>query len=152
MKVQGAQKKFIPDDEKRLKIIKQSLLAIGNRITVDLHNAPNATGMPKLEDQLWEYISNRHWPQSAKENKRVSGTKLRDMYVKIAGKDKAKDGDKKPAPVPQRSGSAATNGTSAVKAEPKPTPSPAPVAEAKRESPAPVKKDNAMEVDAKPTV
>lgn len=154
-KVQGAQKKFIPDDEKRLKIIKQSLLAIGNRITVDLHNAPNATGMPKLEDQLWEYISKRHWPQSAKENKRVSGTKLRDMYVKIAGKDKSKDGtasDKKPASVPQQSGSAATNGTSTVKAEAKPTPSPAPPAETKRESATPVKKEDAMEVDAKPGV
>ena len=152
-KVQGAQKKYIPDDEKRLKIIKQSLLAIGNRITVDLRHAPNAAGMMKLEDQLWEYISKRHWPQSAKENKRVSGTKLRDMYVKIAGKDKNKDtaaaAEKKAASVPQHSGSVATNGTLSVKTEPKTGPSPAVVA--KNGSPGPVKKD-AMEVDAKPTV
>lgn len=83
IKVSGATKKRIPDDDARLKLIKQGLVAIGNHINTQVRNR----GQDSLEDQLWEYVSEHHWPQSKSNDKRVSGNKLRDMYKKIAGKD-----------------------------------------------------------------
>jgi hypothetical protein len=80
----GAKKRKIPDDMTRLEIMKVSLVAIGNHITN--HVKQNAS----LEDSLWKFVSDRYWPQSSKESKRVSGEKLKEMYVKIAaGKDAA---------------------------------------------------------------
>lgn len=101
----GAQKKKIPDDMTRLKIIKVSLVAIGNHIV----NHPNIKEDSSLETGLWDFVSERHWPQSTKESKRVSGKKLRDMYFKIAGKDAAPKTTSRPS---------ASNGTiSEVKKE-----------------------------------
>ncbi|KAF2162356.1 hypothetical protein M409DRAFT_69242 [Zasmidium cellare ATCC 36951] len=83
IKVSGATKKRIPDDDARLKLIKQGLVAIGNHINTQVRQR----AQDSLEDQLWEYVSEHHWPQSKSNDKRVSGNKLRDMYKKISGKD-----------------------------------------------------------------
>jgi chromodomain-helicase-DNA-binding protein 1 len=129
----GAQKKKIPDDMTRLKIIKVSLVAIGNHIV----NHPNLKDDSSLESCLWDFVSERHWPQSNKESKRVSGKKLRDMYFKIAGKDAAPKATSRPS---------ASNGTtSEVKKEPSPVEEKKPTAA----SPGDVKAEDKMDVDTK---
>ncbi|KAK5108608.1 hypothetical protein LTR62_008184 [Meristemomyces frigidus] len=77
----SATKKNVPDDDKRLKMIKAGLLAIGGHI---LEHAEKA-GLAKKDDEekIWEYVSLNHWPQSKTAEKRVSGPKLRNMYLKI---------------------------------------------------------------------
>ena len=85
VRVSGATKKKIPEDDTRLKMIKQGLVAIGNHINAQVKDG----GQSSLEDKLWDYVSEHHWPQSKQHEKRVSGHKLRDMYKKIAGKDNA---------------------------------------------------------------
>jgi chromodomain-helicase-DNA-binding protein 1 len=95
----GAQRKKVPDDMARLKIIKVNLVAIGDYII----NHPKIKDNSPLELDLWEFVSERHWPQSANKDKRVTGQKLREMYIKIAGKDAA------PKAAPRQS---ASNGTS----------------------------------------
>ena len=119
IKVSGATKKKIPEDNQRLKIIKQSLVSIGTQINTLIRE-----GQGSLEDQMWDYVSKYHWPQSKQEDKRVSGHKLREMYKKIAGKDMATASHKTTPPKPKPSpGTAAhsssTNGTasSGVKRE-----------------------------------
>jgi chromodomain-helicase-DNA-binding protein 1 len=83
-RVSGANKRKIPNDMTRLEIMKVSLVVIGNHITN--HVKQNDS----LEDSLWKFVSDRYWPQGSKESKRVSGEKLKEMYVKIAaGKDAA---------------------------------------------------------------
>jgi hypothetical protein len=82
-RVSGANKRKIPNDMTRLEIMKVSLVAIGNHITN--HVKQNAS----LEDSLWKFVSDRYWPQSSKESKRVPSEKLKEMYVKIAGKGAA---------------------------------------------------------------
>lgn len=83
-RVSGANKRKIPNDMTRLEIMEVSLVVIGNHITN--HVKQNDS----LEDSLWKFVSDRYWPQSSKESKRVSGEKLKEMYVKIAaGKDAA---------------------------------------------------------------
>lgn len=103
-RVIGATKKKIPDDDSRLKLIKQGLVTIGNHIGSQVREG----GYANLEDKMWEYVSEHHWPQSKQSEKRVSGHKLREMYKKIAGKDmaNAKQPPSKPQPV--------TNGTLAT--------------------------------------
>jgi chromodomain-helicase-DNA-binding protein 1 len=92
---------------------------------------------PSLEDSLWDFVSEHHWPQSAKEANRVPGKKLKDMYIKIAGKDAA------PKPASQKS---ASNGaTKEVKKEPSPAEGKKPVTA----SPGPVKVEDKMDVDHK---
>lgn len=120
IKVSGATKKRIPDDDARLKLIKQGLVAIGNHINMQIRQR----AQDSLEDQLWEYVSEHHWPQSKSNDKRVSGNKLRDMYKKISGKDSGAGPKPSPAkPKPSASDapamSSASNGTAAaVKTEP----------------------------------
>jgi chromodomain-helicase-DNA-binding protein 1 len=121
VKVSGATKKKMPEDDARLKMIKMGLVAIGNHITTQVQN----NGQASFEDKLWDYVSEHHWPQSKSNDKRVSGHKLKDMYKKISGKDNAAAANKssptKPRPVPTEAGASkpATNGsaTPAVKAE-----------------------------------
>jgi chromodomain-helicase-DNA-binding protein 1 len=130
----GAQRKKIPDDNTRLKIIKVSLVAIGDHI----FKHPKVKDNPSLEDSLWDFVSEHHWPQSAKEANRVPGKKLKDMYIKIAGKDAA------PKPAPQKS---ASNGaTKEIKKELSPAEGKKSVTAA---SPGPVKVEDKMDVDHK---
>lgn len=127
IKVTGATKKKMPDDDARLKMIKMGLVAIGNHINTQV----NSNGQASVEDKMWEYVSEHHWPQSKQSDKRVSGRKLRDMYKKISGKDNAASGAKnsptKPKPAPTDAGPASApasasapmqpNGAGVVKAE-----------------------------------
>ena len=85
--VEGAQKRYIKDDAMRLQIIKKSLVAFGNHIKNLMRKELNA-GIE--EDKFWDFVSERHWPQSKSDDKRVSGKKLKDMFKKIAGKDATK--------------------------------------------------------------
>lgn len=82
LKVSTASKKRMPDNDARLKLIKQGIVTIGNHI-----NAQVPQNGKEMIDVLWDYVSDHHWPQSKDPEKRVSGTKLRDMYTRIAGKD-----------------------------------------------------------------
>lgn len=125
----GAQKKKIPDDMTRLKIIKVSLVGIGNHVT----NHPSVKGNSSLEDKLWEFVSDRHWPQSTKDSKRVSGKKLRDMYVKITGKDSAPK-----AAAPALPAKSESNGNPDVKKESSPA-----------NDKSTVKQEDKMDVDSK---
>ena len=129
----GAQKKKIPDDMTRLKIIKVSLVAIGNHIV----NHPHIKDDSSLETGLWDFVSERHWPQSTKESKRVSGKKLRDMYVKIAGKDATPKTTSRP--------SASNGDTSEAKKETSPAEEKKPITT----SPETVKAEDKMYVDSK---
>ncbi|SMR45497.1 unnamed protein product [Zymoseptoria tritici ST99CH_3D1] len=120
IKVSGATKKKMPEDDARLKMIKMGLVAIGNHITTQVQN----NGQASFEDKLWDYVSEHHWPQSKSSDKRVSGHKLRDMYKKISGKDNAAAASKtsptKPRPAATEAGASkpASNGTTpAVKTE-----------------------------------
>jgi len=131
----GAQKKKIPDDMTRLKIIKVSLVAIGNHIV----NHPKIKENSSLEDDLWTFVSERHWPQSNKESKRVSGEKLKNMYIKIAGKDAA------PKTTTTSRPSAPNGTTSEVKKEPSPVEEKKPIAV----SPETAKAEDKMDVDSK---
>jgi chromodomain-helicase-DNA-binding protein 1 len=107
LKVSGATKKRMPDDDARLKIIKQGLVTIGGHI-----NAQVPQHGQDLVDKLWDYVSEYHWPQAKAADKRVPGHKLRDMYKKISGKDNAaKASPTKPKPPPTEAGpSNSTNG------------------------------------------
>ena len=137
----GAQRKKIPDDMLRLKIIKASLLKIGDHIT----SIPNTKEDPSLELGMWNYVSDRHWPQSTKEDKRVSGKKLKDMYVKITGKDAAV-----PKSVPSKDAAKEEpNGTPDIKKEAKKEPSPAEASKPTPKSPKAVKDEDKMDVDIK---
>ncbi|KAK5134429.1 hypothetical protein LTR08_006476 [Meristemomyces frigidus] len=112
VRVSGATKKQVPDDDTRLKMIKQGLVAIGNHINTQVRDGRVTV---TLEDAMWEYVCNRYWPQSKQVEKRVSGKKLRDMYKKIAGKDaaasKSSPAQSKAAPaVASTSAIASTNG------------------------------------------
>jgi len=109
IKVTGATKRKIPDDDARLKMIKQGLVAIGNHISSTVRNQ----GQESLEDKLWDHVSYHHWPQSKQSDKRVSGSKLRDMYKKISGKDNAAGSKASPTKLkPKANDSTAANGTS----------------------------------------
>lgn len=87
IRVSGATKKKIPDNDERLKQIKQGLVAIGNHINSEMRHRDDKPH----EDKLWNYVSENYWPQSKSAENRVAGDKLRDMYRKINGKDQAKD-------------------------------------------------------------
>ncbi|KAK0313211.1 ATP-dependent DNA helicase Hrp3 [Friedmanniomyces endolithicus] len=108
-----ASRKNIPDDDKRLKIIKQGILAIGNHI----NTKASEYGVQDKRDQIWEFVSRHHWPQSKVETKRVEGSKLRDMFKKLGGKDTT---GTKVAPKPEKPNgpptpaSATTNGAASV--------------------------------------
>ncbi|KAK5150601.1 hypothetical protein LTR04_006754, partial [Oleoguttula sp. CCFEE 6159] len=80
-RLRNATKANFKDDDKRLKNIKTSLIAIGNFI--------KAQGASSLEARLWDYVSDNYWPQAKKAEKRVSGSKLEIMYTKISEKDAA---------------------------------------------------------------
>ena len=100
----SATKKNVPDNDVRLKMIKQGLVAIGSHINSQVRDGGHAA----MEDKLWDYVCEYHWPQSKQSEKRVPGHKLKDMYKKIAGKDNAAVGAKnnttqsKPKPEPER--------------------------------------------------
>lgn len=124
IKVTGATKKKMPDDDARLKMIKMGLVTIGSHINKQITD----NGQASVEDKMWDYVSEHHWPQSKSNDRRVSGRKLRDMYKKIYGKDKdtaangAKTSPSKPKPVaveggPASAGASSSNGVSTVKAE-----------------------------------
>jgi chromodomain-helicase-DNA-binding protein 1 len=85
VKVSGATKKKIPEDDVRLKLIKHGLMTIGNHINLQVRDKNLTT----LEEKLWEYVSDNYWPQSKQQDKRVPGHKLRDMFKKLAGKESA---------------------------------------------------------------
>lgn len=109
VKVNSATKKKVPDNDTRLKLIKQGLIAIGNHI-----NSQVRAGAPaSLEDEMWHQVSEFHWPQAKDVDKRVSGKKLRDMYKKIVGKDTDKADAKvtPPKAKPVADEAAAVNGT-----------------------------------------
>ncbi|KAK4902046.1 ATP-dependent DNA helicase Hrp3 [Elasticomyces elasticus] len=78
-----ASKKNIPDNDRRLKIIKNGLLAIGNHINANAREH----GLQDMTDNIWEYVATSHWPQSKAVEKRVPGPKLRDMFKKLGGKE-----------------------------------------------------------------
>lgn len=86
VRVAGATRNKIPDDDSRLKMIKQGLIAIGNFINQKVRD-----GHGSLEETFWTFVAENHWPQAKKAEKKVSGPKLRDMYKKVAGKDAGKD-------------------------------------------------------------
>lgn len=119
VKVTGATKKKMPEDDARLKMIKMGLVAIGNHINSQVTN----NGHAAIEDKMWDYVSEHHWPQakSKSNDKRVSGHKLRDMYKKISGKDNAanaaRSSPNKPRSAPTEAGPAPPNGVATVKAE-----------------------------------
>ncbi|KXT01495.1 hypothetical protein AC578_4532 [Pseudocercospora eumusae] len=119
VKVSGANKKRIPDDDARLKMIKLGIVGIGTHINAYIRQHDDRS----LEDKLWDYVSEHHWPQSKAADKRVPGHKLRDMYKKIAGKDSAAGGSKPSPANPKPTASSSTNGEAtkieSVKAEPK---------------------------------
>ncbi|WPG99478.1 chromodomain helicase hrp3 [Acrodontium crateriforme] len=83
VKVSGATKKKVPDAETRLKIIKNTLVAVGDHISSQARQ-----GQSNMDEKLWHYVSARHWPQAKQEDKRVTGKKLKEMYMKLSGKDK----------------------------------------------------------------
>ncbi len=85
VKVSGASKKKIPDNDLRLKIIKETLLKIGKHITAVIEK----NGFKALEAKLWEHVSEYHWPQAKQQDKRVPGTKLKDMFARLAEKETA---------------------------------------------------------------
>ncbi|CAK4032372.1 related to transcriptional regulator CHD1 [Lecanosticta acicola] len=120
-KVSGATKKKVPDDDARLKMIKQGLVAIGNHISTQVRGL----GQESIENKLWDFVAEHYWPQSKSNDKRVSGNKLRDMYKKISGKDsKESASGTKTSPSVSKSGpaassSSATNGAT-VKTEANP--------------------------------
>ncbi|KAK4547352.1 hypothetical protein LTR36_001008 [Oleoguttula mirabilis] len=115
VKVSGATKRQVPDDDRRLKMIKQGLVAIGTHINAQVREG-TVTGV--LEDAMWEYVSKHYWPQSKQAEKRVSGKKLRDMYKKIAGKDAGSKVSPAKAKTAPPLAAATTNGTaSKVKTE-----------------------------------
>lgn len=111
IKVSGANKKKMPDDDARLKVIKQGLVTIGNHINSQVPQYGR-----DMIDQLWDYVSEHHWPQSKAVDKRVKGDKLRDMYKKIAGKDAntaaSKASPAKTRPALPAEATSTTNGTS----------------------------------------
>jgi len=98
-KALGATRKRIPDNDERLVIIKLSLIAIGDHITSEVRNDEYAA----LEDKVWDYVCQHHWPQSKSVDKRVSGKKLKEMYKKVAGKDKAAANSRAAPPKPRPS-------------------------------------------------
>lgn len=125
VRVSIATKKKIPDDDTRLKMIKQGLITIGNHINSQVRD----NGYEGLADKMWQYVSDYHWPQSKHSDQKVSGQKLRDMHKKIAGKDaaaaaaaaSAKDTPSKSKPL--TSDKSATNGTMSTEAKREPSPS-----------------------------
>lgn len=86
-RVSEASKKKIPDNDTRLKLIKQGLITIGTLINTHVREP----GQGMLEEKMWVYVSDHHWPQSKHNDQKVSGQKLREMYKKIVGKDAAKE-------------------------------------------------------------
>lgn len=78
-----ASKKSLPDEDRRLRLIKNGLMSIGNHYR-DNHEKHGLDG-EDWENQVWDYVSIHHWPQSKDVSKRVPGSKLRDMYRKVAG-------------------------------------------------------------------
>lgn len=151
----GAQRKLIPEDGPRLKLIKVSLVAIGGYITKHESAKENSS----LEKDMWDYVSRRYWPQSSKEDKRVSGKKLRDMYAKIAGRDSVpKTTNPKPATKPENNGTseakkevkkeASSDPSPAQDTKPK-APSPLQDTKPKAPSPAAAKEEDKMDVDTK---
>ncbi|KAF4549455.1 Chromodomain helicase hrp3-like protein [Elsinoe fawcettii] len=98
--ISKASRHEMPDQDKRLKIIKQSLLVFGRHISSELKKDPSLE-----EKSLWNYIADHYWPQgkSKKEGSRVTGDMINKMYRKMEEKEKA------PA--------TGQNGTATVKAE-----------------------------------
>lgn len=142
-KVSGATKKKVPDDDARLKMIKQGLVAIGNHILTQVRNQ----GQEPVENKLWDFVADHYWPQSKSNDKRVSGNKLRDMYKKISGKEsgsgmKPSNGEAKSTSVAASSSKA--NGTSA-KAEDGVVKSETSKQPIKTEEPAPQVKEEAVQ-------
>lgn len=86
IRVSGANKKRVPDETARLKLIKQGLMTIGDHIKTQLKAMDESTD---LRNQLWEFVTDYYWPQGKQIEKKVSGKKLREMYAKLAGKDMA---------------------------------------------------------------
>lgn len=149
IKVSGATKRRIPDDDARLKMIKQGLVAIGNHINTQVRDR----GQDSLEDQLWEFVSEHHWPQSKSNDKRVSGKKLRDMYKKISGKDSAAGPKPSPAkPKAATSDAVATSSANGASAAVKPEATKAETegSEVKKENATSEVKKDAPETKAEP--
>lgn len=99
VRVRDATRANVPDDNKRLAIIKQELIKTGEFIKELARD-----GGPAKQLKLWyvnllviygtsanshsrDFISKEYWPQAKKAEKFVSGQKLQDMYVKMAAKD-----------------------------------------------------------------
>ena len=77
--VHGATKRLIADDKERLKVVKESLLAIGKHIEAQ---APEESG---LRLQLWVRVASKHWPQKdeAAAHRHVTGEILAATYARI---------------------------------------------------------------------
>ncbi|KAK4999651.1 ATP-dependent DNA helicase Hrp3 [Elasticomyces elasticus] len=85
VRVSGATKAQVPDDDKRLKIIKVEIINIGNFIKAHVRDGKELSA--DLEERLWNYVSEAYWPQAKKVEKRVSGLKLKMMYEKLISKE-----------------------------------------------------------------
>lgn len=161
-KVSMANKKRMPDDEARLKLIKQSLIALGNHI-----NGQVPQNGRDMVEELWNYVSDHHWPQAKDSAKRVPGHKLLEMYTKLSGKDSLAAAAKsslvksKPSSTSNGAPKATTAESQAEEAKPKPkstteethVPSAAPKAEAvKIETESPVVKNESSPAENRETV
>ncbi|KAF2222920.1 P-loop containing nucleoside triphosphate hydrolase protein [Elsinoe ampelina] len=83
--ISKASRHEMPDQDKRLKIIKQSLLVFGRHISSEMKKDTAID-----EKLLWTYIADYYWPQgkTKKEGSRVTGEMIHKMYKKMEEKEK----------------------------------------------------------------
>ncbi|TKX23892.1 SNF2 family N-terminal domain-containing protein 7 [Elsinoe australis] len=112
--VSRASRHEMPDQDKRLKIIKQSLLVFGRHIASEMKKE-NAME----EKKLWDYIADYYWPQgkSKKEGARVTGEMIQKMYKRMEEKEKAQEGSGQNGTPPVKKESAQPAETKDVKKE-----------------------------------
>ena len=79
--VSRATKKRMPDDNERLRVIKECLLTIGAHIERHLENA--RPGGSALGERMWRYVTDKYWPQSRDVKNIVTWQKLKDMHFRI---------------------------------------------------------------------
>ncbi|KAF2153060.1 hypothetical protein K461DRAFT_293353 [Myriangium duriaei CBS 260.36] len=84
--VSRASRHEMPDQDKRLKVIKKSLLIFGRHIASVVQRDTHVNAM-----KLWDYIADYYWPQGKSKNKkegaRVTGDMIKKMYIKMEEKE-----------------------------------------------------------------
>ncbi|GAM87744.1 hypothetical protein ANO11243_057710 [Dothideomycetidae sp. 11243] len=84
--VSRASRHEMPDQDKRLKVIKKSLLIFGRHISSVLRRDDRMEAL-----KLWDYIADHYWPQGKSKNKkegtRVTGVMIQRMYQKMEDKE-----------------------------------------------------------------